>query len=134
MRVCMSQQSKSYQSRTVVAVVCTVITKTSNDHKHAQTTTNHQETNTNHQQTTANHQQMTANHQQATTIHQQTTANYQKKATKHQQSTINSHTCKSNQKADVSFLLPAPGSYKDHLDFEKHMQSVRGNCLKQLLS
>ena len=38
-------------------------------------------------------------------------------------------SCKTNQKADSLFLLPAPGNHKKHLDFEKHMQSVRGNCL-----
>ena len=64
-----------------------VITKTRNDHKRAQTTTNHQ---------------------QVTKNHQQTITNYQR---------TNSNTCASIQKADVSFLLPAPGNYEEHLDF-----------------
>ena len=82
-----------------------VTTKTGNENKRAQTSTNHQ-------QTTTNHQKMNTNYQQ-------TTANYQ-------QTTPNSHSCTSNQKADVSFLLPECGNYKDHPEFR---QSVRGNCL-----
>ena len=50
------------------------------------------------------------------------TANYQ-------QVTTNGHPFTSNQNADVPFLLPVPGSYTDHPDFEKDRESVRGNWL-----
>ena len=72
---------------------------------------------------------MTTGHKQVTTNHQKTTTNYQQTTEKYQQATTNGHTSTSNRKADVQFLLPAPGNYKDHLDFEKHMLSVRGDCL-----
>ena len=99
-----------------------VLTKTDNNHKWGQTSTNHQQTTTNHQQTITNHQQTTTKYQQATTNYQQTTTNYQ-------QTTRNGHPCISNQKADVLLLLPAGGNYKDHHDFEIHRESIRGNCL-----
>ena len=92
-----------------------IITKTGNDHKQAQKTTNHQQMTTNNQQTTANHQQMNTNNHQMTTNYQQTTTN--------------SDTYTSNQKADILFLVPAPGHYKDYLDFEKDTQLMKGNCL-----
>ena len=95
---------------------------TTNKHKRVQTTANHQKTTTNYQQTSAKHQPTTTNHQQVTTNHQQTTTHYQ-------QTTLNGHTCTSNQKADVLLLLPAFGNYKDYLEFEKHILSVRGNWL-----
>ena len=49
--------------------------------------------------------------------------------TDYQQTTTNEHPCTSNQKAEVLFLIPAPGNCKDHTDFEIHRQSVAGNCL-----
>ena len=39
--------------------------------------------------------------------------------------TTNGHPGASNQKADVSFLLPTPGNNKDQLDFKKYRQSMR---------
>ena len=74
-------------------------------------------------------QQTTIGHKQATTNHPRTTKNYQPTAKKYQKAITNGYTSTSNRKADVQFLLPAPGNYKDHLDFEKHMLSVRGDCL-----
>ena len=74
-------------------------------------TTNHQQMTTNNQQTTANHQQMNRNNHQMTTNYQQTTTN--------------SDTYTSNQKADILFLVPAPGHYKDYLDFEKDAQLMK---------
>ena len=85
---------------------------TTNEHKRPKTTCKRPPTTIKRPQTTS----------KATTNYQQTTKNYQ-------QTTINGHTCISNQKVDVSFLLPATSNYKDHLDFEKHLLSVRGNCL-----
>ena len=32
----------------------------------------------------------------------------------------------SNQKVDVSFILPTPGNYNDQPDFKKYRQLVRG--------
>ena len=63
-----------------------VVTKTSNDHKRPQMTTFHQHTTTNYQQTNTN---------------------YRKTTTK-------GHSYTSNQKSDVSFLLPAPSNCKEH--------------------
>ena len=74
---------------------------TTNDHKRPETTTNHQ-------QTTTNDQQISINYHQTTT---------------------NGHPCTANQKADFWLLLPRSSNYKDHFDFEKHRQLVRGNCL-----
>ena len=79
-----------------------IVTKTDNDHKRPQTTTNQQQMNMNN-----------TNHTQTTTKYQQTNTNYQKMAT-------NSHLCISNQKCDISFILPALGNYKEHPNFEKH--------------
>ena len=87
--------------------------------KHQQTTASHQKTSANHRQATKNHQQTTANHQQMTTNNHQVTANCQ-------EMTTNDHTCTLNQKTDVLYFLSSPSYYKDHFDFKKHMQSVRG--------
>ena len=116
-----------------------VVTKTGNDHKRAQTITNQHKPPTNDHKLPANHHKPPennrkppandTNHQKAITNHQQTTTSYSQTTTNYQQTTTNIHTCTSNQKADVLSLLPALGNYKDHLGFEKHMQSVRGNCL-----
>ena len=116
----MHEKLRPTKSRLLTNSVQFVITKTGNEHqrlkKHQQTTTNHQQMTTNHQQTTTNHQQMTTNYQQTTTIFQQTITN--------------AYFCTTNQQnAVISYLLPAPGNYKDHLDFERHRQLVRGNCL-----
>ena len=56
------------------------------------------------------------------------TAKYQQTTKNYQQTTTNGHPCTSNQKAEVSFLLPTPDNYKHYPDFEKQRQSVRGNC------
>ena len=37
----------------------------------------------------------------------------------------NGHPCTSNKTADVSFLLPTPGNFKDHPYFEKQAISER---------
>ena len=68
------------------------VTKPGNNHKWPQATNNWLQTST--------------NHQQVTKIYQQTTTN--------------GHTCTSNWKSDILFLLPAPDNYKEHSDFEKH--------------
>ena len=53
-----------------------------------------------------------------TTNHQGVTANYQQANTNYYQATTNGHPCKSNQKSDVLFLLPAPANYNEHPNFE----------------
>ena len=95
-----------------------VITKTSNDHKPPQTTTNHQQKNTNHKQITTNHQQTATNQRVFSTL--QSTRKQPQTTSKQPQTA---------QKADVSFLLPASANYKDQSNFENHKQSPRGNCL-----
>ena len=57
----------------------------------------------------------------------QTSSNDSKPPANDLKSQANDH--KLPTKSDVLFLLPAPANYKHHIDFEKHMQSVRGNCL-----
>ena len=52
--------------------------------------------------------------------HKQTTTDYQQTNTNYQQTTTNGHPWTSNQKSYVLFLLPTPGNYKEHPDFEKH--------------
>ena len=42
--------------------------------------------------------------------------------------TTNDHTCTLNQKTNALSFLSSPSYYKDHLDFKKHMQSVRGTA------
>ena len=83
-----------------------VVTKTGNDHKRPETTSKQPQTTSKPPQTNTNHKKMTTNYQQTNT--------------NDQQKTTNDHHCTSNQKSDVLFLLPTPGNYKEHLDFEKH--------------
>ena len=86
-----------------------VVTKTGNNQKPPQATTNYKKT------TTSNHKrpQTTSNQPKTTTNHQHTTTNYQQTNTNYQQTT-------KNWKSNVLFLLPTPDNYKDHPDFEKH--------------
>ena len=116
----MHEKLRPTKSRLLTNSVQFVITKTGNDHQRLKK----------HQQTTTNHQQMTTNHQQTATNHQQMTTNYQQTTTTFQQTITNAYFCTINQQnAVISYLLPAPGNCKTHLDFERHRQSVRGNCL-----
>ena len=75
-----------------------VITKTGNDHKQPQPTKNH-------------HKSPANDHKPPENDHKPPPG----------------HPCTSNQKADVLFLLPTRSNYKDHHDFEKHRQLVRGD-------
>ena len=88
-----------------------VITKTGNDYKRPQTTSKRPQTTSKRPQTTTNGHKPRANDHKLP-------PNDQKRSPLH-----------TNQKADVSFLLAAPGNYNDHLNIEKHRQSVKGNCL-----
>ena len=65
-------------------------------------------------------QTTTNDHNQPQTISKRprTTTNYQPRKPNYQQTTTNDHPCISNRKSDVSFLLPGPGNYKEHTDFE----------------
>ena len=81
-----------------------VITKTGNDHKRAQTSSKRAQTTSKQIQTISKRPETTSE-------------------------TTNNYPCRSNHKTDVSFLRPAPSNYKNHSNFEKHKQSMMGNCL-----
>ena len=80
-----------------------VVTKTDNNHKRQQTSTNNDKPLKNDRK----RPQTTNTRPQATTNHQQMTTDYQKTITNNQYATTNSHSCTSSQKSGVSFLLPA---------------------------
>ena len=77
------------------------------------------------QATTTNERKPQANEHKPPANKYKLSANDQKLPAK----TTNNYSCRSNHKTDVSFLRPAPSNYKDHSNFEKHKQSMMGNCL-----
>ena len=88
-----------------------VITKTDNDYKRPQKTCKRSQTISKQPQTTTNDHKPRANDHKLP-------VNDQK-----------GYPGISNPKDDVSFLLPASSNGKDHRNFEKHRQSVKGNHL-----
>ena len=89
----------------------TVVTKTGNDQKPPQTTTNQHKTPANDHkppQTTSKQPQTTKNHQRL-----QTTSKRTLNPSKRPETVVPTHQT-------ISFLFPAPGNYKVHPDFEEH--------------
>ena len=89
----------------------TVVTKTGNDQKLPQTTTNQHKTPANDHkspQTTSKQLQTTKNHQRL-----QTTSKRTLNPSKRPETVVPTHQT-------ISFLFPAPGNYKVHPDFEEH--------------
>ena len=82
----------------------TVVTKTGNDQKPPQTTTNHHKP----AQNTSKRPQTTKNHQRL-----QTTSKRTLNPSKQPETAVPTHQT-------ISFLFPATGNYKEHPDFEEH--------------
>ena len=79
---------------------------------HLYSNVNHKRPQTTNKRPTNHHKlpQTMSKRPQTTTNHQQKTTSYQQMNTNYQQRTTNGHPFTSNQKSDVSFLLPPPGN------------------------